>query len=84
MYWKKIDIAYEQINDMKENINFIKPDMEKLGILKEFISFTQEENIIEETLSKLKKLDLLSIRGLKSEKKLFYSSNIIFCIDFCR
>ncbi len=56
MYWKKIDIAYEQINDMKENINFIKPDMEKLGILKEFISFTQEENIIEETLSKLKKI----------------------------
>ncbi len=41
---------------MKENINFIKPDMEKLGILKEFISFTQEENIIEETLSKLKKI----------------------------
>lgn len=68
---EKVEIAYEQINDMKGNINFIKPDMEKLGILEEFIKFTQEKNIIEETLSKLKKLDLLSIRGLKSEKNYF-------------
>jgi CRISPR-associated endonuclease/helicase Cas3 len=68
---EKIDIAYEQIEDMKKNIDFIKPDMNDLGILKEFEEFVLEERVIEKTLGKLKKLDLLSIRGLKTEKNYF-------------
>lgn len=68
---EKIDIAYEQIKDMKKNIDYIVPDMNDLGILKEFEEFVLEERVIEKTLGKLKKLDLLSIRGLKTEKNYF-------------
>lgn len=68
---EKIDIAYQQIEDMKNNIEFIKMDMKNLGILNEFEEFIYEDCVVEKTLGKLKKLDLLSIRGLKSEKNYF-------------
>lgn len=68
---EKIDIGYEQIEDMRNNIDFIKPDMKALEILEEFENFIQEDNVIEQTLTKLRKIDLLAIRNLKSEENYF-------------
>lgn len=67
----KIDISYKQIEDMRKNLSFISPDFEKLGLLREFEQFVKKENIIENTLTVLKKLDAFSVRNLKSEDNYF-------------
>ncbi|QSZ27531.1 CRISPR-associated helicase Cas3' [Aceticella autotrophica] len=67
----KIDISYKQIGDMRKNLFFISPDFEKLGLLREFEQFIKKENVIEDTLTVLKKLDALSVRNLKSEDNYF-------------
>lgn len=67
----KINIAYQQINNMKRNIKSLKNDMDVLGLFDDFNNFINDENIIEKTLCQLRKLDLLSVRNLKSEKNYF-------------
>jgi|Wag4MinimDraft_15_1082655.scaffolds.fasta_scaffold00228_7 CRISPR-associated endonuclease/helicase Cas3 len=67
----KIDIAYMQIEDIRENLLFIVPDFEKLGLLKELERFAKKENVIEDTLTALKKIEALSIRSLKTEENYF-------------
>ncbi len=68
---EKIDIGYKQIEDMNKNIKYIRVDMERLNFLEEFEEFVLEDNVIENTLSKLRRLDLLSVRDLKSDKNYF-------------
>lgn len=68
---EKVNIGYVQIEDMKNNTDVIIMDMSKLGIEQGFIEFLDTCGIIEDTLCKLKKLDLLSIRNLKCEKNYF-------------
>src|SRR5699024_934575 len=41
------------------------------GLFDDFNNFINDENIIEKTLCQLRKLDLLSVRNLKSEKNYF-------------
>lgn len=79
---EKVDIGYIQIEDMKNNKNLIIGDMVQLGIEKEFVDFINTTHVIEATLGELKKLDLLSVRNLKTEKNYFihqmlYSSLIL-------
>lgn len=68
---EKIDIGYKQIENMNKNMEFIKPDMENLNLLQEFEEFILKENILENTLAKLRRLDLLSVRSLKSHQNYF-------------
>ena len=65
---EKIDVGYKQIEDIRENVDFIGRDMRDLKLLKEFEQFIVEDNVIENTLAKLRRLDLLSVRNLKTEK----------------
>ncbi|ABY93583.1 MULTISPECIES: CRISPR-associated helicase/endonuclease Cas3 [Thermoanaerobacter] len=68
---EKIDISYKQLKDMRQNLSFIIPDFERLGLAKEFKQFVEEENVIKDTLAILKKLEALSIRRLKSDENYF-------------
>lgn len=68
---ERIDIAYNQIEDMKSNVELINSDMYELGFSNIFEGFIEDEEVIEKTLGKLRKLDLLSIRNLKSEENYF-------------
>lgn len=68
---KNVNIGYVQIEDIKNNMNAIIMDMSKLGIKQGFTEFLNTSFIMEDTLCKLKKLDLLSVRNLKCEKNYF-------------
>ncbi|MCF6464458.1 CRISPR-associated helicase Cas3' [Clostridium sp. Cult2] len=69
--FEKVDIGYIQIQDIRNNIKSIKEDMNYLNISLEFEEFIGKQNVIEDTLGKLKRLELLSKRNLKSEKNYF-------------
>lgn len=67
----KIDAGIKQIEDIRNNINHIEEDMGALGLLHEFKCFLKEDNALVDTLAKLRRLDLLSIRNLKKENNYF-------------
>lgn len=60
---KKIDIFKIQIDDVRQNRSIIEEDMELLGWKKYFASFIEQDDLIYEILSKLKKID----RGLSKD-----------------
>jgi len=69
--FEKVDIAYNQINNMRNNIKSIRMDMDFLNISLEFEEFISKKNIIEDILGRLKRLELLLKRNLKSDKNYF-------------
>lgn len=68
---QKIEIGYKQIEDITLNKVGIEKEYEELGFREDFLEFINEKGIIENTLKKLKKIELLSQRNLKDEKNYF-------------
>lgn len=79
---EKVDIAYNQMKDIKLNMDAIIEDMSVLGIKQEFIDFMNATHVIEDVLGKLKKLDLQSRRSLKSHDNYFIHQMLYSALIF--
>lgn len=73
---KKIDIMRIQVEDMRENRNVIEKDMNELGLKDYFINFIDNDNLVYDILSQLKKIE----RNLSKERdyKLYFTHQAIY------
>lgn len=72
---RKIEAFKVQLNNIKENKEYIVEDMKDLGWQKEFFNFLEDENLIFEILSKLKKLEHKTLK-VKSYEPYFIHQSI--------
>ncbi|MFX0548657.1 CRISPR-associated helicase Cas3' [Hathewaya histolytica] len=70
---EKVEIAKDQINNIKNNKEFIIKDYESVGLHKEFLSFLELNNL-EEILTKLKRIHHRELK--KKNSKIYFNQQL--------